>query len=87
MKRRCLSYRFLIDVGVLMESICLIVSATPTDPFPPVGSKNGAPPLAHVLLVPNFFFEKAFSVPPLPSGPYLERCVEIGKRYHGKWGS
>ena len=27
-----------------------------------------------------------FGTPPL-SGPYLERYVEIRRRYHGKWGS
>ena len=67
----------LTDFEVLLWSIFLSVWATLTDPFRPVGSKNRAPPLAHVLLVLRSCLGKAFSVP--PPRPLSPTCTDMSK--------
>ena len=77
--RRCFWYWFLVDFEVLLCSILGPVWATLTDPFCSVGSKNRAPPLAHVLLVLRSCSGKAFSAPPRrPLGPTCSDMSELG---------
>ena len=73
----CVWFGFLIDFEVLLCPILGLGWATLTDPFRPVGSKNRAPPLAHVLLVLRSCLGKAFSVP--PPRPLSPTCTDMSK--------